>query len=182
MKKLAHIFAMLALLFAMPAMADDTARAEERAALLQALKSAPDETVAFAAADAIWELWLTAPDEKAQAMLDAALERRGNYDFAGAIEHLDDLIDYAPDYAEGWNQRATMLFLQEKYGRSLDDIIETLEREPAHFGALAGRAVILMRQGRTALGQKALREAIAIHPYLRERSMLIVVPKKKDPI
>ena len=175
MRHLIRTFLIL-LALAAPAQADDAARAEERADLLTALKSAPSETVGRAAADALWKLWMTAPDEEAQAMLDAALERRRQYDFAGAIEHLDKLVDYAPDYAEGWNQRATVLFLQENYDRSLDDIIKTLELEPAHFGSLAGRAMILMRQGRMALGQAALREAVDIHPYLRERSMLIAVP------
>ena len=36
---------------------------------------------------------------------------------------------------------------------------------------------VLMQQGRVELGQKALREAIEIHPWLKERSMLIPDPK-----
>ena len=157
---------------------DAKARAEERADLLAALKSAPDEAVARAAADAIWQHWTTAPDEEAQRMLDAARLRMRNYDFAGAIEHLDQLVAYTPDYSEGWNMRATTLFLQEKYDESLEDVEKTLELEPAHFGALAGKAMILMRQGRAGLGQDALRKAVEIHPYLRERALLIEFPNE----
>ncbi len=153
--------------------AQDTARAEERADLFTALKAAPNEDVANAAIRAIWELWQTAPDEEAQTMLDAARKRMRVYDFNGAIEHLDELVAYAPDYAEGWNTRATTLFLQEKYDQSLADVDKTLELEPKHFGALAGKAVILMRQGRAELSQDALREAVELNPYLRERHMLI---------
>ena len=54
-----------------------------------------------------------------------------------------------------------------------------LALEPKHFGALAGKARILMRQGRVSLGQKALREAIDIHPWIAERTMLIEVPGQK---
>jgi len=161
---------------AMAESAKDTAQAEERADLFTALKAAPNEKVANAAIRAIWELWQTAPDEEAQGMLDAARQRMRVYDFNGAIEHLDKLVAYAPDYAEGWNTRATTLFLQEKYDLSLEDVEKTLDLEPKHFGALAGKAVILMRQGRVELSQDALRKAVEVNPYLRERRMLIETP------
>ena len=78
-------------------------------------------------------------------MLDAAMERRSQYDFAGAIEHLDKLVAHAPDYAEGWNQRATILFLQEKYDRSLEDVATT--------GGQAVEAVETLRElGANVLG------------------------------
>jgi tetratricopeptide (TPR) repeat protein len=170
--------ALVALCFSTGLLADDeTARAEERADLLAALKTAPNDKVALAAITAIWELWQTAPDEQAQELLDNARQRMRVYDFNGAMVHLDELVAYAPDYAEGWNTRATTLFLQEKYDRSLDDVEKTLALEPAHFGALSGKAVILMRQGRAALSQKALRRAVEVNPYLRERGMLIDVPE-----
>lgn len=148
-------------------------RIEVRAELLTALREAPDEATGRAAENAVWGFWMTAPDRRAQALLDQALERRRWYDFAGALPSLDRLIALYPDYAEGWNQRATVRFLREEYQLSLADIEETLAREPAHFGALAGKAVILMRQGKTALGQLALIEALAVHPWLRERTMLL---------
>ena len=162
------------MLLATPAGAydDAEARAEEREALLQALKAAPDERVAKAAADALWEHWFVAPDETAQRLLAKAMARRMAYDYAGAIEHLDELVAYAPDYAEGWNQRATVLFLQGRYDASLEDVEKVLALEPAHFGALSGKGMILMSQGRAKLAQDAMREAVAVHPYLSERRLL----------
>jgi len=156
---------------------DEIARAEEREALFTALKAAPNQKVADAAVSAIWEHWQTAPDDKAQNLLNSARQRMRIYDYAGAIELLDELVDYVPEYSEGWNTRATTLFLQQKYDRSLEDVEKTLSLEPAHFGALAGRAIILMRQGRAALSQEALRRAVDINPFLRERSMLIDTPE-----
>jgi len=156
---------------------DDVARAEERADLFAALKSAPNRQIANAAISAIWEMWQTAPDEEAQTMLDAARQRMRVFDFNGAIEHLNELVAYAPGYAEGWNARATAFYHQEKYDQSLEDVDKTLELEPKHFGALAGKAVMLMRQGRTELSQDAMRKAVEVNPYLSERRLLLETPK-----
>lgn len=176
--KPAFLFLSLALSAAFSANAsEDIAREEERAALFLALKNAPNEAVANAAVTAIWELWQTAPDEKAQALLDRARERMRVADFTGAMEQLDELVEYAPEYSEGWNARATAHFLQGDYDLSLEDVAETLELEPKHFGALAGKAMILMRQGRAQLSQKALREAAEINPFLRERRLIIPTPE-----
>ena len=112
------------------------------------------------------------------ALMDRAMERRRNYDFAGAVAVLDELLGLAPDWAEAWNQRATVRFLQEDYEGSLEDIRETLEREPRHFGAMAGMAIILLRQGRAELAQSTLRQALGIHPWLRERSLVVATPGK----
>ncbi len=114
-----------------------------------------------------------APDEISAEMMAQAMDRKRWYDFAGAIEHLDRLIEHAPQWSEAWNQRAAVFFFQEDYERSLTDAQRVLEMEPMHFGALAGRAVILTRQGRIELGQRVLREALEIHPWLKERWMLL---------
>lgn len=145
---------------------------EDREALFTALAAAATEAEAREIEGALWELWLTAPDPEAQALLDRALERRRWGDLEAAIEALDQLIAGWPDYAEGWNQRATVRFLRGEDDLSLADVEETLRREPRHFGALAGKALILIRQGRPAEAQLALIEAIRIDPWLRERSLL----------
>lgn len=150
----------------------EAAEAGDREALFAALAAAGTEAEARAIEEAIWELWLTAPDGEAQALLDRALDRRRWGDHEAAIEALDELIAGWPDYAEGWNQRATVRFLQGEDDLSLADVEETLKREPRHFGALAGKALILLRQGKAAAAQLALIEAVRIDPWLRERSLL----------
>ncbi|WP_425052343.1 tetratricopeptide repeat protein [Psychromarinibacter sp. S121] len=141
-------------------------------ALLAALADAGTPAEAQTIVPLIWDVWLTAPDDAAQEVLDAAMARRSAYDFAGALKHLNILIETYPDYAEGWNQRATVLFLVGDYEGSLADVDEVLKREPRHFGALAGRAMIYFQQGRLPLAQLSVRKALTVHPFLAERAIL----------
>jgi tetratricopeptide (TPR) repeat protein len=140
--------------------------------LLRALAASQSRAQADQFSNQIWELWLTAPDATAQEVLDAAMVRRQSYDYLGAIKHLDRLIESYPDYAEGWNQRATIYFLRGEYEKSLADVAETLAREPRHFGALAGKSLILFNQGKQALAKIAVLEALRYHPFLSERAIL----------
>ena len=146
----------------------------ERGRLFQSLRTAPTEAAGQAIARQIWQFWMRqAPDETSAAIMARAMERRRTYDFAGAMEHLDQLVVHAPDWPEAWNQRATVLYLQRNFDQSLDDVERVLALEPMHFGALAGKAIILMQQGRIVLGQQALRAALKVHPWLSERAMLL---------
>lgn len=151
--------------------------ASERQWLFEALRTAPTERLGRFVEDQVWRYWMRqAPDEASANLMRQAMERREAHDFAGAMEILDRLAERAPDWPEVWNQRATVLFLQEKHDRSLAAIERTLELEPKHFGALAGKALVFMRQGRGELAQKALRGAVEIHPWLKERHMLATEP------
>ena len=86
-------------------------------------------------------------------------------DYQAAIEHLTALTDQAPDFAEGWNARATAYYLAGFYGPSIADIQRVLALEPRHFGALDGLGMILQEIGRKEEALKALRASLAIHPH-----------------
>ena len=155
-------------------------RASLRDRLFQALKQAGSDQEARAAEDQIWLFWTRGPDAEATRQMADLLAARRAYDTEKALRIAEALTVRLPDYAEGWNQKATVLFEMEDYDGSLDAIAHVLELEPKHFGALAGKALILMRQGRMDLGQEALRKAVEIDPFLKERGMLIKPPG--DPI
>ena len=148
-------------------------RSAQEAALLQTLKSSPDEVAGERAAREVWEHWLVAPNAQAQALLDQGMERRNAYDFEESERVLDELIAYCPNYTEGWNQRAFTRFLRDDLDGALSDIDRVLRAQPSHFGALSGKALTLMKQGRMTLAQAALRRAVEAHPWLQERNMIL---------
>lgn len=152
---------------------------DARAVLHTQLLAARSESEARALADRLWRIWTTAPDRVAQDLLDRGMARREAYDFAGAEALFDELITYCPGFTEAFNQRAFVRFLRENWDGALADLDHVLDENPYHFGALSGKALTLMQQGRTGLAQDALRRAVKINPYLKERGLLIE-PRDSD--
>jgi tetratricopeptide (TPR) repeat protein len=157
--------------------ADPAQRAAERSRLFDALAAATSAEEASTIVEQIWLFWFRAPNAEAGALMSEAMERRKVYDFAGAVAILDKLVALAPDWAEAWNQRATIRFLMEDFDGSLADIEHVLQLEPKHFGALSGEVLILMRFGRFDTAQSVLRKAVEINPFLAERALLVQPPK-----
>lgn len=145
---------------------------ERQAELIDALRAAESEAEARPFNDALWQIWLTAPDRHAQDLLDSGMARREMYDFEAAERVFAELIAYCPDYAEGWNQRAFARFLRGDFEAALGDLDAALDRSPAHIGALSGKALTLMQLGQEAEAQAVLRDALALHPWLGERHLL----------
>lgn len=139
--------------------------------LFQQLKYANDEAAAREYENKIWTNWFKSGDDEIDALMQRAMRERSNYNFSGALEILDEVIERNPDFAEAWNQRATNYFFREEYEKSLQDIATTLELEPRHFGAMAGRAIIRLRQHKPALARQNIIEALKLHPYLPERAL-----------
>ena len=83
-----------------------------------------------------------------------------------ALDVFDQVILLKPDFAEGWNKRATVYFLMNDYGPSVADIRQTLAIEPRHFGALAGFGMILRDIGKERQALGVFRKALDINPRL----------------
>lgn len=137
--------------------------------LFAELRVAPDATAAKAIDQQIWLIWTTPADPVLRGRMNEALAARSMGDLSGAIVLLDRLVTDYPDYAEGWNQRATMHFMLGDLDASLADCAKVLELEPRHFGALSGRALIYLQQDKRALALKDMATALEIHPFLSER-------------
>jgi tetratricopeptide (TPR) repeat protein len=87
--------------------------------------------------------------------------------FDVALDFLDEVVTLRPDYAEGWNRRATVHFMMNNYAKSMSDIHHTLQLEPRHFGALSGMGQILKASGRNDLALQAWQRVLDIYPMLR---------------
>ena len=112
----------------------------------------------------IYEIWSKSGSASMDLLLNRGREALTAGDAKLAIEHLSALIDHAPDFAEGYNARATAYFQAGKYGRSLEDIRRTLQLNPRHFGAMSGLALILEEIGRPEDALAAWREVETINP------------------
>ncbi|AHJ99636.1 tetratricopeptide repeat protein [Hymenobacter swuensis] len=97
--------------------------------------------------DGIWQLWLTTAHPLLDKRLENGIRALAADDYTLAIHEFTFLTEAMPEYAEGWNKRATAHFLRGEYKASLRDVQETLRREPRHFGALSGWATMLRTLG-----------------------------------
>ena len=94
----------------------------------------------------IWDIWSIAENVEAQKIFDEGNKMMDRGSLEEAIALFTQVIDLKPDFAEGWNKRATVLFLKGELEASILDIQKTLELEPRHFGALDGLAEIYLIQ------------------------------------
>ncbi|MBE0412958.1 tetratricopeptide repeat protein [Yoonia sp.] len=165
---------------AAPAFAQDCPPAPDHSArqdaIIAQLGQAKSEGDAFAISQELWALWFDAPDARAQAFLDEGISRRSGHDFLGSRDTLDALVDYCPDYAEGYNQRAFTNFLRQDFAAALHDLDQALAINPKHIAALSGKALTLMGLGRLDEAQDTLGAAVKLNPWLRERALLVDVP------
>jgi len=126
----------------------------------------------------IWKLWQQSGSPELDAAMQHAVLVMGQVP-ALAMPILDDIVARAPDWAEGWNKRATVHYLMGEYDRSLADIDRVLALEPRHFGALAGMGLIRIEKGETREALAAFRRALAVNPFLRERFGIIPALEKE---
>ena len=85
-----------------------------------------------------------------------------------ALDLLDQVVTLAPEFAEGWNRRATVHFSMNDYGKTMSDLERVLELEPRHFGALAGLAAILSETQRTDAAIRAYERLLDVYPMMRD--------------
>ena len=141
-------------------------------AIIERVQQAEDEATASQIFSQLWEFWADAPNEQAQAVLNRGMSRRSDLNLTGAIEDFDTLTEYCPTYAEGYNQRAFVHFLRQDFSAALEDLDRALELSPRHVAALSGRALSLLGLSRIDEARMALETALALNPWLPERSLV----------
>jgi tetratricopeptide (TPR) repeat protein len=154
-----------------PALADEAADRAAIDKLFAELRVAPDAETAQAIDAQIWAYWTTPSDPILAGRMHEVLTARGMGDAAGAMRLLDKLVVDYPDYAEAWNQRATIYYTLGDFDASIADCAKVLAIEPRHFGALSGRALMYLQLGKRALALKDMAAALAVHPFLSERRL-----------
>jgi tetratricopeptide (TPR) repeat protein len=140
------------------AMADSTL-------LMNALRDA-DEEVRARAEQALWRVWARSGDKDVDKLYQTGVEQMNAGDLRQSIATFTRIIELKPDFAEGWNKRATLYFLVGDLRKSLADCDEVMKRNPYHFGALAGYAQIYVRLEYYDRALEYSRRALKINPNM----------------
>jgi len=134
-------------------------------ALLKALRDS-DEDTRQRADQAIWRIWARSGNQEVDALYETGIEQMNAGSLQQAIVTFTRIIELKPDFAEGWNKRATLYFLVGDLHKSLADCDEVMKRNPYHFGALSGYALIYTRLEYYDRALEYSRRALEVNPNL----------------
>ncbi len=155
--------------------------------LLHALRD-QDEAVRQLAERSLWQVWSRSGDPEIDALFQLGLEQMRRGDLPAAIETFTTIIRRKPDFAEGWNKRATLYYLAGEYDKALRDCDEVMKLNPFHWGALAGYGQIYLALGKPELALEYFERALQINPNLQrveaavEGLKRLIIEKRKGTI
>ena len=134
--------------------------------LFAKLKSATGYLVGRTIEQQIWAIWLQSDNAEVTKLMGDGVEAMNNQDYKTALTDFTRITELAPDFAEGWNKRATVLWMVGDYYGSLADVDKTLALEPRHFGALSGLGLIDSALDRDEDAIAAFQRALAVNPNM----------------
>ena len=132
--------------------------------LFEVLATTSDMEVARAAEAEIWRIWSESGSEEIDALMVEGMVAMSTQRLEDAIALFGQITERAPEFAEGWNKRATAYYLNDDHVASVRDIQRTLVLEPRHFGAISGMGLIFLGRGDEAGALAAFEAVLAIHP------------------
>ena len=141
--------------------------AEARADLYARLAASKDADETAGIITLLLHAYAASGSDTGDLLLHRARQAISAEEYKDALKILDATIALLPDWAEGWNARATARYLDDDYDGSMADIAQTLKREPRHLGALMGMATILEARGKSEDALKVYERALAIAPHWR---------------
>lgn len=133
--------------------------------LVRALRDA-DTQVRRLAERALWAVWSRSGDATIDHILEIGVAQMREGQIEASVETFSDIIRRRPDFAEGWNKRATAYYLLGDWRRSAADCDEVLKRNPQHFGALSGYGMIWLQLDQPTRALARFEEALAVNPNL----------------
>lgn len=114
----------------------------------------------------IWQIWTEAGDPATDSLMQLGLAAMQNGDLGGALSLFDAVTGRAPDFAEGWNKRATIFYMMGAFDKSAEDVARVLSLEPRHFGALSGLGLINLKRERDDAAIAAFEQALKVNPHM----------------
>ena len=135
--------------------------------LFDRLGKAEDEDEAAGIVGALEAMWMRSGSHTSELLASRALSAFAAQDYSLALSLLDTVVSVDPEWAEGWNERATVRFHAGDARGSAADVAETLKRNPRHIGALAGFAAILEDAGQRENALEVYERALKLAPHYR---------------
>lgn len=144
-------------------------------ALLAALYD-DDAGVRALAEHSVWQVWMRSGDTDVDALLQSGIRHMQEGQMGRAVDAFTRVIDKRPDFAEGWNKRATAYYLMGDTDQSLKDCDEVVKRNPNHFGALSGYGLIYVQRGELERALEYFQRALEVNPNMQgvEQSMSLI--------
>jgi tetratricopeptide (TPR) repeat protein len=147
-----------------------------------------DALVRKLAERAMWGVWSRSGDASIDRLLASGIEQMGAREGELAVRTFTEVIRRRPDFAEGWNKRATVYYLMGEYQKSLADCDEVMKRNPYHFGALSGYGMIYLQLDQPAKALDYFQRALKVNPNLEsvnetvEMLKPLLIQRRKDTI
>jgi len=143
----------------------ETGTMADAPALVRALRDS-DAQVRRLAEAALWAVWSRSGDDAIDYILEIGVGQMRDGQLEASVETFSEIIRRRPDFAEGWNKRATAYYLLGEWRRSAADCDEVLRRNPQHFGALSGYGMIWLQLDEPTRALERFEQALAVNPNL----------------
>ncbi|HEX7775722.1 MAG TPA: tetratricopeptide repeat protein [Parvibaculum sp.] len=114
----------------------------------------------------IFSIWMQSGSPSIDILMSHGLDAFAAKDYDRALFYFNEVVALKPDFVEGWDKRAAIFYIEDKYAEALKDLEHVLQLEPRHFSAMGGLAVILNELGDKRGALDVYRRALKINPYL----------------
>jgi tetratricopeptide (TPR) repeat protein len=154
---------------------------EDAALLHERLRDESSFVRAFAE-QGLWLLWSRSGNAEIDRLMALGSQAMQAGRHSEAIGFFSRIIETKPEFAEGWNRRATVYYLAGQYDKSIADCHEVLKRNPRHFGALSGMGQIHVQLEDYENALRWYRRALEVNPNMLgvEMNIRLLEEKLKD--
>jgi len=131
----------------------------------------------------LWLLWSRSGDAEIDALMARGTEAMQSGRHGDAISIFSEIVGKKPEFAEGWNRRATVYYLAGQLEKSIADCHEVLKRNPRHFGALSGMGQIYFQLEDWGSALAWYRRALEVNPNMLgvEMQIRLLEERQKKP-
>jgi len=132
-----------------------------------------DAMVRGMAEQALWGLWLRSNDGTVNRLFLSSIALIQDEEIEQAIEKLDAIIAYKPEFAEAWNKRGDAYSYMGELDQALADYQQTLRLNPYHFGAMQSCGEIWLERSNARRSAEYFRRALDVNPNLLEAAIIL---------